>query len=216
MQLSVDRYKAIAIDRGANLDGIDSALNNRVWLKNRFQEIRAMNSEAGRIAKIEELLNWTNPGPGGFYDALGFVNQRPHLVMGESYAQDPDFLKSPLIAFGASPQRGWRTSWAANGEIMQDRPLRMRYTDLDSTARYKVRIAYGGDMRITPVRLTANSIEVHPFREKGATPEPVEFEIPQQASVTGTLTLEWTRPPGLGGNGRGTQVSEVWLIKVAK
>ena len=216
MQLSVDRYKAIAIDRGANLDGIDSALNNRVWLKNRFQEIRAMNSEAGRIAKIEELLNWTNPGPGGFYDALGFVNQRPHLVMGESYAQDPEFLKSPLIAFGASPQRGWRTSWAANGEIMQDRPLRMRYTDLDSTARYKVRIAYGGDMRITPVRLTANSIEVHPFREKGATPEPVEFEIPQQATATGTLTLEWTRPPGLGGNGRGTQVSEVWLIKVAK
>ena len=32
---------------------------------------------------------------------------------------------------------------------------------------------------------------------------------------TGTLTLEWTRTPGLGGNGRGTAVSEVWLMKVA-
>jgi hypothetical protein len=59
-------------------------------------------------------------------------------------------------------------------------------------------------------------MEVHPFREKGATPEPVEFVIPQQATATGTLTLEWTRTPGLGGNGRGTQVSEVWLIKAAK
>ncbi len=215
MQLSVDRYKAIGIDRGANLDAIDFALNNRVWLENRFNDIRAMASETDRVAKISELLRWTDPGPGGYYDALGFVNQRPHLVMGESYADDPDFLKSPLISFGSSPQRGWRTTAAGDSESIQDRPLRMRYTDLDPSAHYKVRISYGGDSRRTALRLTANSIEVHPFREKGPTPEPVEFEIPSQATAGGTLTLEWTRTPGLGGNGRGTQVSEVWLMKVA-
>ena len=216
MQLSVDRYKAISIDRGASLDTIDYALNNRVWLENRFDQIRAMAAETDRIAKIDEILNWTDPGPGGFYDALGFVNQRPHLVMGEAYAQDPDFLKSPLISFSGSPQRGWRTSTAANAEIIQDRPLRMRYTDLDPSAHYKVRITYGGDARRVGVRLTANSLEVHPYREKGTTAEPVEFEIPQQATASGSLTLEWTRTPGLGGNGRGTQVSEVWLMKVGK
>jgi hypothetical protein len=216
MQLSVDRYQAISIDRGASLDSIDFSLNNRVWLEDRFRAIRAMPNEADRIAKIEELLNWTNPGPGGFYDALGFVNVRPHLVMGESYAQDPDFLKSPLISFNSSPQQGARTSWAADAEIIQDRPLRMRYTDLDPRARYKVRISYGGDARKVAVRLTANSIEVHPLREKGATAEPVEFDVPQQATANGTLTLEWTRTPGLGGNGRGTQVSEVWLMKAAR
>lgn len=80
MQLSVDRYKAIAIDRGGNLDAIDFALNNRVWLEKRFDEIRAMNSESDRLARIDALVNWTDPGPGGYYDALGFVNQRPHLV----------------------------------------------------------------------------------------------------------------------------------------
>jgi hypothetical protein len=216
MQLSVDRYKAIGIDRGANLDAIDFALNNRVWLKDRFQEIRALPSESERIGKIERLLSWTDPGPGGFYDALGFVNQRPHLLMGESYDHDPDFLKSPLISFGGSPQRGWRTTSAADGEIIQDRPLRMRYTDLDPSAHYKVRITYGGDARRVPVRLTANAVEIHPLRDKGLTPEPVEFDLPQSVTATGTLTLEWTRAPGLGGNGRGTQVSEVWLIKVTK
>ena len=216
MQLSVDRYKAISIDRGASLDSIDFALNNRVWLENRFEQIRAMAAETDRIAKIDEILNWTDPGPGGYYDVLGLVNQRPHLVMGESYAQDPDFLKSPLISFGGSPQRGWRTTSAVDGEIIQDRPLRMRYSDLDPSAKYKVRVTYGGDARRVAVRLTANAIEVHPFREKGTTAEPVEFEIPRQATATGTLTLEWTRTPGLGGNGRGTQVSEVWLIKVAR
>jgi hypothetical protein len=57
---------------------------------------------------------------------------------------------------------------------------------------------------------------VHPFRAKGTAGEQAEFDIPQQATATGTLSLEWTRTPGLGGNGRGTQVSEVWLIKVGK
>jgi len=94
-----------------------------------------------------------------------------------------------------------------------DNPLRMRYTDLDPAAQYKVRISYGGDMRAVKMRLTANGIEVHSFRAKGLTPEPVEFDIPVEATRSGTLTLEWTRTPGLGGNGRGTQVSEVWLIK---
>ena len=113
-------------------------------------------------------------------------------------------------------QRGARTTWAADSEIIQDRPLRMRYNDLDPTARYKVRISYGGDARNVQLRLTANSIEVHPFRAKGTAGEQAEFDIPQQATATGTLSLEWTRTPGLGGNGRGTQVSEVWLIKVGK
>jgi hypothetical protein len=136
--------------------------------------------------------------------------------MGESYAQDPDFLKSPLTSFGGSPQRGLRTTAAADAEIIQDRPLRMRYTDLDRTAHYKLRITYGGDARSVPVRLTANSTEIHPFRAKGPTPVPVEFDVPQAVTATGTMELEWTRIPGLGGNGRGTQVSEVWLMKVTQ
>ena len=122
-------------------------------------------------------------------------------------------MKSPMIAFGVSMQRGWRTSWFADGEIMQDHPLRMRYTDLDPVSQYKLRISYGGDMRNVPIRLAANGVEVHPFREKGPTPEPVEFELPAGAIRNGALELEWTRPQGMGGNGRGTSVSEVWLIK---
>ena len=47
MQLSVPRYNAIALGRGANLDAIDFALNNRVWLKNRFEEIRAIQVGTG-------------------------------------------------------------------------------------------------------------------------------------------------------------------------
>ena len=41
----------------------------------------------------------------------------------------------------------------------------------------------------------------------------VEFDIPTQATAGGELTLNWRRTPGLGGNGRGCQVAEVWLIR---
>ena len=41
MQLSVDKYKAVAVSRGANLDTVDFPLNNRVWLDMRFSEVRS-------------------------------------------------------------------------------------------------------------------------------------------------------------------------------
>jgi hypothetical protein len=90
----------------------------------------------------------------------------------------------------------------------------MRYTDLDRDAAYSVRVVYGGDAPKIPIRLVANgSIEIHGFREKARPVAPLEFDIPKAATAGGELTLEWTKQPGGGGNGRGVQVSEVWLIR---
>jgi hypothetical protein len=214
MQLSVPRYQAIAIGRGANLDAIDSALNNRVWLKNQFAQIRAVADEKGRLALISRILDWTNPGPGGFYDDLGDPAREPHLLRGESYEKDPDFLRSPLTGFGETPEQGARVSWFTHAETLGDTPLRMRYTDLDREAQYAVRVVYGGDTPKVPIRLVANgTIEIHGFRAKPAPIAPVEFDISRAATASGELTLEWTRPAGGDGNGRGVQVSEVWLIR---
>lgn len=202
MQLSVPRYAAIALGRGANLDAIDFPLNNRVWFMDRFREIRSLDSEADRLAKIGAIVNWTNPGLGGFYDDLGNPAQQPHLLPGA------------MTGFGNTPRQGWRTSWFTDAETLGDAPLRMRYTDLDPEARYKIRVVYGGDMPAVPLRLTANgSIQIHGFRKKELPPKPVEFDIPEEATRGGTLLLEWSRPGGSGGNGRGCQVSEVWLIR---
>ena len=41
----------------------------------------------------------------------------------------------------------------------------------------------------------------------------MEFDIPREATRNGSLTLTWTVEPGRGGNGRGCQVAEVWLIR---
>src|SRR6185503_7762750 len=49
MQLSVPRYKAIAVRRGANLDLIDYPLNNAPWMREQFQRIRALPNENDRL-----------------------------------------------------------------------------------------------------------------------------------------------------------------------
>ena len=225
MQLSVEKYKAIAVDRGANLDTLDFPLNNRAWLKGRFKKIRDLPSEPERLQAIEEIVQWTNPGPGGFYDDLGNVAKQPHLVQGLSFKDDPSRMRSVRIDFEedlvwdepeetAGTTR--RMSWIDHAESLYDMPLRMHYAGLDAKARYKLRVLYGGDNGRRKIRLVANeTVEVHPFITKPFPFKPIEFPIPQAATQSGELDLTWSGEPGLGGNGRSCQVSEVWLIKEA-
>ncbi|HVP49178.1 MAG TPA: glycoside hydrolase family 20 zincin-like fold domain-containing protein [Bryobacteraceae bacterium] len=202
MQLSVPRYKAIAVDRGANLDTIDAPLNNRLWLKMRFDEIRRTGDESERLKGIDEILRWTDPGPGGFYDDLGDTTRQPHLVHGEG----------TIMGFGPSGTR--RRSWWDHAEALYDAPLRMHYAGLDSETRYKVRVVYAGENPRRKIRLMAGEKwEIHPLMEKPAPLKPLEFAIPHEATEHGELDLTWRGEPGLGGSGRGCQVSEVWLIK---
>ena len=199
MQLSVPRYQAISVDRGANLDTIDYPLNDRTWLKQRLAAIRQMPEEAARIKAISGLVHWTDPGPGGFYDDLGNPARQPHLVSGVT---------------GFAGNQSWRVSWRNHAEAMYDDPLRMHYDGLDPAAQYRIRVVYGGDSSRVKIRLVANgNTEIHPLIAKPAPVAPVEFDIPQSATEKGTLDLSWYREPGLGGNGRGNQVSEVWLIR---
>lgn len=212
MQLSVPRYQAISTDRGANLDTIDVPLNNRGWLEDNFASIRHETGEAERMQALERIVDWENPGPGGFYDDLGDAARQPHLVRWKDYAEDPAFLESPLIGF--SYRAAYRSSWWTHAESLNDAPLRMRYTGLDPAAQYKIRVVYAGDSPNVRIRLVANqSIEIHPLIRKPAPVAPVEFDIPPEATRGGTLDLSWYREADLGGNGRGCQVSEVWLIR---
>ena len=64
------------------------------------------------------------------------------------------------------------------------------------------------------IRLVANdTLEVHPYLAKPMPFKPLEFPIPPAATQQGKLKLSWFGEPGLGGNGRSCQVSEVWLMK---
>jgi len=223
MQLSVPRYQAIAVDRGASLDTLDYPLNNLLWLREHFARIRQLASEAERQRAITDLVEWTNPGPGGFYDDLGNPARQPHLVRGLPFAQDPASLVSSKTGFeegdvvdspDEKPPGALRISWLDHAESLGDQPLRVHYRDLDPQASYKIRVVYAGDAPKRKIRLVADdALEVHPFILKPFPCRPVEFDLPREATHDGELDLAWYREPGLGGNGRGCQVSELWLIR---
>ncbi|MEE3627518.1 hypothetical protein UCD39_26680 [Nitrospirillum sp. BR 11752] len=214
LQLSVSRYGASGIERGANLDRVDTSLNDRVWLTRQFEDITRLPDEAARQKRLAEIVAWAQPAPGSLYDDLGDPWKEPHLVRGRDYAQDPELYDSAIDGIADKiPDDGWRLSWITYAETLYERPIHLRYRHLDPARQYTLRVTYAGEDYALPMRLVANGhIEIHPPLGRPRNPSTLEFDIPQAATRGGTLDLEWTRPPGMGGSGRGHQVAETWLI----
>ena len=215
-KLSVPLYQALAIGRGGHLDSLDWPLNNRLWLKERFAAIGALPKPADQLAQITELLDRTNPGPGGFYDNLGALPISPRLDRGLGAAQDPAMLRSSMVGFQYMTQEPprERTSWLTSACSIANAPLHMSYEGLDPAAIYEVRICYSQTEYRTRIRLTANgSFEVHGFIDKPDPIEPLTFDVPPAATQTGRLRLTWEREKGRGAEGYGCSVAEVWLMR---
>jgi hypothetical protein len=113
-----------------------------------------------------------------------------------------DFLRYPI-------------SWWRHAEALNDAALQMQYEQLDPAVQYKIRVVYAGDTVEPKIRLDADEWEVHPLLSRPVPFRPLEFDIPREATADGKVTLTWHREPFLGGNGRGNQVAEVWIIKKA-
>lgn len=224
MQLSVPKYQAIAVGRGANLDTVDNPLNSRRWLMKEFDRIGKLGTEAERLAQLEAIVNRTDAGPGGFYDDVGNTAAQPHLVRGLPYEQDPMFVHSPMMCFamqGAGSVEemdqsflDYPKSWWTHAEALYDGPLNFEYRDLDPAAQYRVKVVYGGDNLTPRLKMTANDrVEVHGWLERPVPFRPLEFDLPREATAGGTLKLSVTKEPGRGGAGRGNSVSEIWLMR---
>jgi hypothetical protein len=207
MQLSVPRWGASGEERGAILDHLDVPLANQAWLKAELTKLTGA-TDAGAIrAGIDRIVNWENPGPGGFYDDLGDPLRQPHLVRTRSWAEDPDSMASPRCDFHGAFPNG-RQTWNHYAETLYDTPLNLHYEGLDPKAQYSVRVTYSG--RFNPVMtLTANDrYSVHGPVPTSNPPIQQEWPVPREATGSGTLTLTWRRV-----SGRGCQVAEVWLIR---
>jgi hypothetical protein len=213
MQLSVERYAGMR-GRGSNLDEIDTPLNDAAWLRHEFVRIRRLPDEAARQKALLAIVHRTDPGPGGFYDDLGDPQRQPHLLGGVGWANDPGFFATPQVGFNDRlagttplPQASWTSA-----ESLYDATLRMRYTGLDRTARYRLRVVYGKYKNSAKIRLLADEAhEVHGWLQKEF--EPLEFDVPLEATSDGELTLTWQPEPGRGENGRVMEVAEVWLMR---
>ncbi|MEX2567180.1 MAG: hypothetical protein WD431_14655, partial [Cyclobacteriaceae bacterium] len=130
MQLSVDKYFARDVIRGGNLDLIDYPLNNRLWLEAQFTRIEQIEDEENRLEEIDKIVNWENPGPGGYYTDLGNMGNQPHLVNEGSYEDDPNSYFSPFVGYAGGysvrleRSMDWRVSWKRYMQTLYGYPLK--------------------------------------------------------------------------------------------
>jgi hypothetical protein len=209
LQTSVPKYQARSAERGAVLDFVDYPLNNRWWLEDEFTRIRKLPSESGKMQALDLIRNWETPGAGSFYDEVGNIAKSPRVIRGEGLNTNPTMERNPNPGFwwwdnGLSRRRlSWQTS--------MDWPLGLAYHNLDSNAKYRIRITGYGQ-----ARLRANGQPLTPTRDaKHEIGEFKEFPLPDGLLKDGKLVLTFDPLPEEAHlNWRQqSRVSEVWLLK---
>jgi hypothetical protein len=216
MKLSVPLYKAKSIGRGASLDTIDNPLNNRRYLIAQFDTIRNISNEQDRVLALNGIIQRDVVGEHEYYDDLGNTDKQPHLITGLGPDLDPSYYESVLSSFqepfNISQVPPVPLQWLYYAETFYDTPLEMQYKNLDTSKRYVLKFVFGPENPQTRMRLVANGkYEVHPLIPKPVPRTVLQFDIPFEATSTGSLHLSWTIEQGRGGNGRGCQIAEVWL-----
>lgn len=210
LQTSVEKYRASGAERGAVLDFLDYPLNNRWWLEDELEKARKLPDEAARIARLEEIARWEDPGPGGYYDDIGNVAKSPHEVRNERVASpilDMDHMTTASFMWwvGDNPNARVRQSWIS----YEDWPEALRYPGVDPEADYVLRTSGYGDCfpRVNGVRLVPTIYG----KELGAIKE---FPIPRGLYRSGdiTVTFDPTFEPHLNWRVQ-SRLCEVWLIR---
>ncbi|WP_162235284.1 hypothetical protein, partial [Sphingomonas sp. Leaf10] len=210
MQLSVPRHGASHWERGANLDRADIELNDRKVVEAEMAEALTHPDAAARLAEIGDP--WRSRDM-ALYDDLGDPTAEPHLVRGAGFDADPQSLSSAIDGVADHvPDQGWRMADLSYAEGLYETPVRLSYTGLERNRRYRLIARWAGEDYALPMRLTGDGVELHDFRARNGDRETVETAIPQSLTADGALTLEWHRPSGIGGGGRGHQIAQTWLI----
>lgn len=206
LQSSVEKYFAIAPERGAVLDFLDQPMNNRWWLEDQFEEIRALKSADEQRRRLREIATWEHPGPGSFYDDIGNIAKSPHVTaVPPDYAGEETRTPEPTFWWLDHGKNRARLSW-----LTTMWPAAMVYEALDPKATYVVR-----STGLKQALLRINGERVDPVINGTAMGEFKEWRVDPRFVASGRLVLTWDRPKDEAHlNWRQqSRLAEVWLIK---
>jgi len=190
-------------DIGVVVDNIYTSLNDKHWIIDQLQKAKTAND-------LSAIIQYENPGNGGYYDDLGLEGKQPHLVRQKSWINDPGFVYSPIEWVDNKANSYKRHSQLTSILCRYDNPLIMQWDKLDKTANYEIKVVYNGPFDIKIKCSTDDGLIVHDYIEKnGGTI--LTFSIPEASTKDGTLQLNWVQDQTNGM--RGVSLSEIWLVK---
>ena len=164
-------------------------------------------SEEDKIARLDIIRKWENPGPGSFYDDIGNVAKSDQVLRGKPLSEDP------LMQTNPNPDFMWwdngmarvRQAWVSK----MDWPIGLQYDHLDKSATYILRTTGYGQCLVR-----VNSERIYPTIDEKGIGEIKEFFIPKSLYNNGSITLTFDIPHEPEINWRQqSRLSEVWLIK---
>ncbi|MBI1320674.1 MAG: hypothetical protein GC168_17255 [Candidatus Hydrogenedens sp.] len=208
LQTSVEKYHAIGAERGAFLDFVDYPLNNRWWLEDEFEAVRALPGEAAKTSRLLELARWENPGAGSYYDDIGNPAKSPHVKRSPFVFTEPgeEAHPEPTLWWWDNGKSRARLSW----QTSMNYPEAVVYEGLDPAASYTVRCGGYGSFLL---RIDGERVDT----PEGKLPmgEFAEFEVPAEALKDRKIALTWDTPTDEGDlNWRQqSRLAEVWLLK---
>ncbi len=209
-QTSVPKYQASGYERGCMMDYVRYPLNNRWWIEDQLNLIAKLKSEPERIARLDRIINWDNPGHGGYYEALGYIGKSFHMIKltnaGDAMRHYYEFPMPTQRNIG--PQRnGLRLSF----HIYHDLIPSLKYDALDPQGSYTVKLFAQRESPLMIDGVLAQRIR------KGDTYEQVteqEFEVPAEALKDGKIELTWAPLDQRHLNWRQHHyVTDLWILR---
>lgn len=195
LQTSVPKYNASGYERGAILDFIDYPLNNRWWLEDEFKKVTEMKSEQEKVARLDFIRNYENPGEGSFYDNISSADAK-HVI-----SETDDAIDYLWENDGFSRKR-------LSTQLFQFTP-ELEYTELDPKTNYLIRVAGFGE-----ALLRANGERLKPTKYEKGFEQFKEFTLPKELIKDGKLKITFDKPNEEHLNWRQqSRVTDVWVLK---
>ncbi len=195
LQTSVPKYQASGYERGCVLDFIDHPLNNRWWLDDEFKKISEMSSEKEKLARLEFIRTYEEPGEGSFYDNISGVHAK-HVI-----SETDDAIDYLWENNGKSRKR-------LSTQLFQFTPV-LEYNDLEPGTDYLIRVAGYGE-----AFLRANGIQLKPTKYEKGYEQFKEFPLPKELVKGGKLKITFDKPDEDHLNWRQqSRVTDVWVIR---
>lgn len=195
LQTSVPKYNARGYERGAILDFIDYPLNNRWWLEDEFKKVGEMKSEEEKVARLDFIRNYENPGDGSFYDNISSADAK-HVT-----SETEDAIDYLWENDGFSRKR-------LSTQLFQFSPV-LEYNELDTNSDYLIRVAGFGE-----ALLRANGERLKPTKYEKGFEQFKEFSLSKELIKDGKLKITFDKPNEEHLNWRQqSRVTDVWVIK---
>ena len=229
IQLTTTRHKGQYLDRGAWLDTLNMALNDFQYLHQMLNRAKALTTEEEKAQAVEEVVNRCNPGEGGQYFRMGSFEGFSHVKPTLTFAEDPCFVRSPLMAHSTYlimktyQSIGWYDevpfplAWTHGARSLYGTPLVAEFDGLDPEADYELSVTYQNMLLFDDhfnLKLWAGGELIHTELERkyknGADLDPTyTWALPKSSYQDGKLKLTWQtyQPEG------GCTISEIWIRK---